>query len=154
MKRLLSAVVVVLLLAVVPAASFAKDTPAQDTSQITPATQDLALLRTMRNAKFIYVTSTDGPQFAPSTLPADQKAIADVQSEIQDWGYYTVVYSPREADMIVVVQSRPSGDLLSVYDAKRTTTTWLWRAEQKGGLATPDLPLVRQLHAALERAGS
>jgi hypothetical protein len=56
--------------------------------------------------------------------------------------------------MIVVVQSRPSGDLLSVYDAKGLTTTWLWRAEQKNGLSTPDMPLLRQFHAALERATS
>jgi len=152
MKRLLATLTILLTFGTLTATSQAQDS--RESTTITPPTQNLSLLRTMRNAKFIYVTSNDGSQFEPSTLPADQKAIAAVQDEIQDWGYYTVVYSPHQADMIVVVQSRPSGDLLSVYDAKGLTTTWLWRAEQKNGLSTPDMPLLRQFHAALERATS
>jgi hypothetical protein len=152
MKRLLATLTILLTFGTLTATSQAQDS--RESTTITPPTQNLSLLRTMRNAKFIYVTSNDGSQFEPSTLPADQKAIAAVQDEIQDWGYYTVVYSPHQADMIVVVQSRPSGDLLSVYDAKGSTATWLWRAEQKNGLSMPDMPLLRQFHAALERATS
>jgi hypothetical protein len=111
-------------------------------------------LTPLKNARFVYVTSFDGPQFSGDLLPADLEAISAVQRAVIDSNHYTVVYSPEQADMILTVQSRPSEDLLAVYDAR----TWpdgayLWRAMQKNGFKG-DTPLYRQLSAALERAGS
>ncbi len=138
MKRLYTIAAAVLLLS---AAALAQQNNAQ-------------FLTPLRNARFVYVTSFDGPQFSGNLLQSDRKAISAVQSAIVETGHYTLVYSPEDADMILAVQSRPSEDLLAVYDAR----TWpdgeyLWRGMQKNGL-TGDAPLYRQLSAALERAGS
>ena len=66
-----------------------------------------------------------------------------------------VVYHPREADMILVVQARPSSDLLAVYQGGRFRTgSYLWRAEAKNGLSGPNPVLVQQLERALEIAGA
>jgi hypothetical protein len=98
------------------------------------------------------VTSYDGPQYSERLLPADRQAIAAVQQAVMDSGHYTVVYIPAEADMIIVVESRPSEDILAVYDAHNWPTgAFLWRAMQKNGLSG-DVPLYKQLSAALERS--
>lgn len=111
-------------------------------------------LGVMRNARYVYVTSYDGPQFSWNLLPQDQTAITAVQNAIQDAGY-VVVYNPRQADMILAVQARPSSDLLAVYDGgPYPTGSYLWRAEAKNGLSGSNPALVRQLEQALERAGA
>src|SRR5215470_13073854 len=68
----------------------------------------------LKNAKYVYVTSYDGSEFSHNVLPEDRQAIVNVQNGIRDWGKYTLVYEPWQADMIVVVQSRGSEDLLAV----------------------------------------
>lgn len=111
-------------------------------------------LGVMRNARYVYVTSYDGPQFSLNLVPEDRTAIAAVQSAIQDAGY-VVVYNPRQADMILAVQARPSSDLLAVYSGgPYRMGTYLWRAEAKNGLSGSNPELVRQLEGALERAGA
>lgn len=110
-------------------------------------------LGVVRNAHYVYVTSYDGPQFSLNLLPEDTSAISAVQSALQDAGY-VVVYSPRQADMILAVQARPSSDLLAVYDGRAFGGTYLWRAEAKHGLSGSDPVLVRQFERALERAGA
>jgi hypothetical protein len=111
-------------------------------------------LGVLRNARYVYVTSYDGPQFSTHLLPDDRAAIAAVQNAIRDDGYM-VVYTPSEADMILAVQARPSSDLLAVYEGGRFRTgTYLWRAEAKNGLAGSDPALVRQLEHALESAAA
>lgn len=108
----------------------------------------------MRNARYVYVTSYDGPQFSLNLLPEDESAIAAVQQAIQKAGY-VVVYNPRQADMVLAVMARPSSDLLAVYEGGRYGTgTYLWRAEAKDGLSGSNPTLVRQLEQALERAGA
>jgi hypothetical protein len=112
-------------------------------------------LGVLRNAQYVYVTSYDGPQFSQELLEEDRAGITATQKALEQSGQFIVVYKPREADMIVVVQSRPSEDVLAVYDRNAWPTgNWLWRASKKGGLSDPDVPLVRQLEAALERASS
>lgn len=111
-----------------------------------------AFLSPLHNAQFVYVTSYSGPQFSANPLPEDRQAIGAVQDALQSWGHYTIVYSPERADMIVVVESRPSEDILAVYD--RTSFrqgAFLWRATAKNGLSTPEMPLVQKLEAALAR---
>ena len=110
-------------------------------------------LSPLKNARFVYVTSYDGSPYSLDLLPADRNAINAVQQAFIDAGHYTVVYSPEQADMIVVVESRPSEDLLAVYDAHSWPSgTYLWRTMQKNGLSG-DVPLYKQLSAALERVG-
>jgi hypothetical protein len=109
----------------------------------------------LRNAQYVYVSSYNGPQFSQNLLAEDRAAIAATQRALEQSGRFFVVYRPWEADMIVVVQSHPSEDVLAVYDRTSWRTgTWLWRASQKGGLSEPEVPLFRQFEAALERAGS
>ena len=38
------------------------------------------------------------------------------QNANQDWGKLTIVYRPSEADIIILVTSRPSEDVMAVYD--------------------------------------
>jgi hypothetical protein len=101
------------------------------------------LPRTLANARFVYVTAYDGDQFDPQLLPDDRVAIARVaiarvaiarvQDAIQKWGKLTVVYRPQDADIILAVESRPSEDVLAVYDAHSgdaqsgPSQTYLWR---------------------------
>ena len=111
-------------------------------------------LGVLRNARYLYVTSYDGPQFSTNLFPADYDAISAVQNALQDSGYI-VVYRPSEADMIVAVQARPSSDLLAVYQGGRFRTgTYLWRGEAKNGLSGSHPMLVQQLERALETAGA
>ena len=106
-------------------------------------------LGTLRNARFVYVTSYDGPQFSRNILPEDRAAISRVQNAVRDWGY-TVVYRPQQADMILAVQSRGSDDTLAVYS--RGFSHYLWRASQKGGFSAETSTLLDELKTDLDRA--
>src|SRR5229473_1781542 len=72
---------------------------------------------TLANARYVYVASYDGDQFNPNLLSDDRDAISAVQSAIQSWGKLRIVYRPSEADIVILVTSRPSEDLMAVYDA-------------------------------------
>ena len=73
----------------------------------------------LANARYVYVASYDGDQFDLNLLPEDREAIGAVQNAIQEWGKLVIVYRPSEADIIILVMSRPSEDVLAVYDATR-----------------------------------
>ncbi len=110
------------------------------------------VLSPFRNARFVYVTSYDGPQFSANLLPEDRQALNRVQDALQKSGHYMIVYRPQDADMIVAVESRPSEDILAVYDRQSWRTgAYLWRAMAKGGLTTSDAPLLQQLEAGLAK---
>lgn len=107
----------------------------------------------LANARYVYVTSYDGNQWNPNILPDDRQAIANVQSAIQQWGKYILVYRPQEADIILAVQSRPSEDVLAVYDARAPrSATYLWRVMGRQGLQKGETPLVTDLQKAVEQA--
>ena len=106
---------------------------------------------TLRNARYVYVTSYDGNEFNPNLLPEDRDAIINVQDALKQWGKYVVVYRPQDADMILVVQSRGSEDLLAVYDPQMPGT-YLWRVMGRNGLQKGETPLVSQLKTAVEQA--
>ena len=109
--------------------------------------------KTLINARYVYVTSYDGDQYSPQLLPDDREAISAVQEAIQKWGRYMVVYRPENADIVIVVQSRPSEDVLAVYDARLwPENTYLWRVMGRGGLQQGETPLVSQLQSAVEQA--
>src|ERR1700704_1886135 len=70
---------------------------------------------TLANARYVYVASYDGDQFDQDLLPEDRNAISAVQDAIHKWDKLTIVYRPSDADIIILVTSRPSEDLLAVY---------------------------------------
>ena len=104
---------------------------------------------TLANARFVYVASYDGDQFAPDLLPEDRMAIDTVQNAIQSWGKLLVVYQPRQADIIILVSSRPSEDLMAVYDVPMRSN-FLWRVMGRGGLQANEAPLVTQFEKGFE----
>jgi len=108
---------------------------------------------TLVNARYVYVTSYDGEQFDPSLLPEDRKAIGTVQDAMQKWGKFIVVYEPRQADIVLMVTSRPSEDILAVYDAHGwPRNQYLWRMMARSGLQPSETPLITNLEKAFEQA--
>lgn len=107
---------------------------------------------TIANARFVYVTSYDGGQYNQSLLPEDRQAISSVQDSIQKWGRLVVVYRPQDADVVLVVQSRPSEDLLALYDAHQwPRSTYLWRTMSRDGLQKGETPLVTEFEKNFDR---
>ena len=105
----------------------------------------------LANARYAYVASYDGDQFDPNLLPEDREAIGSVQSAIQSWGKLTLVYRASEADIIILVTSRPSEDLLAVYDGHQGPSgNYLWRVMGRDGLETGETPLVTQFEKGFE----
>jgi hypothetical protein len=102
----------------------------------------------LANASYVYVASYDGDQFNQNLLPEDREAISAVQDAIQKWGKLTLVYQPSQADIIILVTSRPSEDLLAVYDGHGPRGTYLWRVMGRDGLQSGETPLVTQFEKA------
>jgi hypothetical protein len=105
---------------------------------------------TLANARYVYVASYDGDQFNPNLLPEDRNAISAVQDAIQNWGKLTLVYRPSEADIIILVTSRPSEDVMAVYDGHGPRGNYLWRVMGRDGLASGETPLVTQFEQGFE----
>jgi hypothetical protein len=117
------------------------------------ARKDVPLLpKTLRNARYVYVTSYDGDQFNPNLLPEDRAAISAVQDAIQKWGKLVLVYKPDEADIILRVQSRPSEDVLAVYDGHQDRDQYLWRVMARSGLQKNEMPLLSEFQQAFEQS--
>ena len=113
------------------------------------------------SARFVYVTTYDGPPWSWSSvmLPEDRQAVGDVEDALRTWGRYIVVYRPEVADIILVVQKRPTEDILAVYEARQVyhgkqvaSSIPLWRGMMVGGLASKELPLVTSFRKAVEAA--
>ena len=117
-----------------------------------PNTKDVpAFPGTLANARYVYVASYDGDQFDPNLIPEDRNAISVVQSAIQNWGKLTLVYRASEADIIILVTSRPSEDLMAVYDAHQGPSgTFVWRVMGRDGLQSGETPLVTQFEKGFE----
>ena len=104
---------------------------------------------TLANARYVYVASYDGDQFDPNLFYEDRDAINAVQNAIQNWGKLIIVYQPSQADIIILVTSRPSEDVMAVYDAG-PTGSYLWRVMGRGGLQAGETPLVTQFEKGFE----
>jgi hypothetical protein len=105
----------------------------------------------LANGRYVYVASYDGDQFNPNLLPEDRAAIGSVQTAIQSWGKLTLVYRPSEADITILVTSRPSEDVLAVYDAHQGLNgNFLWRVMGRDGLQSGETPLVTQFEKGFE----
>jgi hypothetical protein len=141
MKRFFS---VVAILTVMSAASAAA-APAPNNAKVP------AFPGTLANARFVYVASYDGDQFGPNVLPEDREAIGAVQNAIQNWGKLTIVYRASEADITILVTSRPSEDVMAVYDAHQGSNgSYLWRVMGRDGLQSGETPLVTQFEKGFE----
>jgi hypothetical protein len=106
---------------------------------------------TLANARYVYVASYDGDQFDTNLLPEDRSAIGAVQDAIQAWGKLTLVYQPSQADIIILVTSRPSEDVMAVYDGHQGTGGgYLWRVMGRDGLASGETPLVTQFEKGFD----
>ena len=112
--------------------------------------------KTLTNAQYVYVTSYDGDEFNPNLWPEDRQAIATVQEALQKSGKFIVVYRPREAEMVLMVQSRPSEDVLAAYDARGwpRNGTYLWRVMGPNGLQKGEAPLFTEFLQAFNKAAS
>ncbi|MBZ5573385.1 MAG: hypothetical protein LAO09_16075 [Acidobacteriia bacterium] len=128
------------------AAAAALARPTYDETRVQP------FPKTLINARYVYVASYDGDQFNASVSPDDRAAIGNVQAALRQWGRYMIVNHPQEADMILLVQSRPSEDVVAVYDAHVPGAIYLWRAMGRDGLKNDQAPLVQQLRQAVEAA--
>ena len=141
-----SAILVVLL-----AATFALAAPKSSKSNAAQSVP--AFPGTLVNARYVYVTSYDGDQFNPNLLPDDRAAIGVVQDAMQKWGKFILVYDPHQADIVLMVTSRPSEDVLAVYDAHGwLQNQYLWRMMGRSGLQSGEAPLVTNLEKAFEQA--
>jgi predicted Zn-dependent protease len=105
---------------------------------------------TLANARYVYVAAYDGDQFDPNLLPEDREAIGAVQNAIQNWGKLTIVYQPSQADIIILVTSRPSEDVMAVYDGHGSRGNYLWRVMGRDGLASGETPLVTQFEKGFD----
>jgi hypothetical protein len=135
-KRIVATMILCLILLGVAAAS-TKSTP--------------PIPRILANARFVYVTAYDGDEFNSNLLPDDRAAIARVQDAIQKWGKLVLVYKPEDADIILAVESRPSEDVLAVYDAKSPGQTYLWRVMGRSGLQKGETPLMTEFQNAWKK---
>jgi hypothetical protein len=126
---------------------------AQKAPKANPPQNVPAFPGTLVNARFVYVTSYDGDQFDPNLSPEDRGAISTVQDAMQKWGKFILVYEPHQADIILMVMSRASEDVLAVYDGHGwPQNQYLWRMMGRGGLQPSEAPLVTDLEKAFEQA--
>jgi hypothetical protein len=122
-------------------------------AKVSPPQNVPAFPGTLTNARYVYVTSYDGDQFNPNLLSEDREAIGTVQDAMQKWGKFILVYEPRQADIVLMVTSRPSEDILAVYDAHGwPQNQYLWRMMGRGGLQPGEARLVTNLEKAFEQA--
>jgi hypothetical protein len=106
---------------------------------------------TLANARYVYVASYDGDQFDTNLILEDRNAISAVQNAIQTWGKLTLVYQPSDADIIILVTSRPSEDVMAVYDGHQGAGgSYLWRVMGRDGLASGETPLVTQFEKGFD----
>ena len=110
------------------------------------------LSKTLNNARYIYVAAYDGDQFNPNLLPDDRQAIGAVQDAIQKSGQFILVYQRSQADIVLLVQSRPSEDVLAVYDGHGLRDQYLWRVMGRNGLQQGETPLVTEFLQAFDKA--
>jgi hypothetical protein len=141
-------VVIILLLVLAASFTWAAPKPSKTSPQSVPPFPG-----TLVNSRYVYVTSYDGDQFDINLLPEDRQAIGTVQDALQKWGKFTLVYEPYQADIVLMVTSRPTEDVLAVYDAHGwPQNQYLWRMMGRSGLQQGEAPLVTNLEKAFDRA--
>ena len=120
------------------------------TAALSKPRSEQVMPRLVAQARFVYVTTYDGPSWSANVLPEDREAVSDVQDALRKWGKYIVVYDARQADVILAVQRRGSEDVLAVYQSGSSNP--LWRGMAQGGLDSEEMPLFTDFRNAVERA--
>ena len=69
-------------------------------------------------SQFVHVTSMTGDEFNISTYPEDRAAIETVRDALREWGRYTLVSKPEDAELIFNVRA---GRQLEAGGGVRTT---------------------------------
>jgi hypothetical protein len=64
-----------------------------------------AISAVVKNASYVMVTTYSGDVFSPDVTPDDRHAVQNVQSAIEKWGRYKLVYNRGEADLVLVVRT-------------------------------------------------
>src|SRR5215469_13591587 len=64
-----------------------------------------AILAVIKNATYVYVMAYSGDVFSPDVTPDDRHAVQNVQSAIEKWGRYKVVYNRGESEIVLVVRT-------------------------------------------------
>ena len=136
-----------------------------------------AIPAVIKSATYVYVTTYWGDVFSPNVTPDDRHAVQNVQSAIEKWGRYKLVYNRREADLVLVVRT---GRLAEVKGGVQVSTTHgsaesvggevgdpqdtlevyvasqgingppLWRGRALDGLKAPEMRLVQELRSKVD----
>ena len=130
----------------------------------------------VKNATYVYVMAYSGDVFSPEVTPDDRHAVQNVQSAIEKWGRYRLVYNRAEADLVLVVRTgrvaevkggvqvgthgsaKSIGgevgdphDTLEVYmSSEGANGPPLWRGRAHDGLKAPEMRLVQELRSKVE----
>ena len=87
-------------------------------------------------------------------FPKIGRRSAQSRTPFRSWGKLTLVYQPSQADiiiLIILVTSRPSEDVMAVYDGHQGTKgNYLWRVMGRDGLASGETPLVTQFEKGFD----
>ena len=107
----------------------------------------------LATARTVYVGPYQGNSFTRTMTREDQVAVGAVQDALRKWGKLMVVPRANGADIVILVTSRPSEDVLDVYDGHQFPTgNYLWRVSAASGLQAGETPLVTQFEKAFEDA--
>ncbi len=55
-------------------------------------------------ARYVYVTAMAGNQFNPLLRSEDRQAVSNIETAVQKWRRYRLVFDPREADFTILVR--------------------------------------------------
>lgn len=100
-------------------------------------------------AQTVYVGPYESTPSARITRE-DQVAVGAVQESLRKWGKLMVVPRANGADVVILVTSRPSEDVLDVFNGHQLTGSPLWRVSSRDGLQPGETPLVTQFETAFE----
>jgi hypothetical protein len=115
------------------------------------ATKVSPLPGVLASARTVYVGPYQGNQSIRTMTREDQVAVGAVQDALRKWGKLMVVPRANGADIVILVTSRPSEDVLDVYDGHQFPSgNYLWRVTATGGLQAGETPLVTQFENAFE----
>jgi hypothetical protein len=73
------------------------------------AKKDALLSKLFCQAQYVYVEAYEGDALNPNVAPEDRGAVDAVEQRIERWGRYTLVYEPRQADLVWVVWKERKG---------------------------------------------
>lgn len=134
--------------------------PAEETGRKLP---ELVL-----RAQYVMVVAQREAEMGSRPDVEDYRVVADTEAAIRKWGRYKLVFQKEFADLIISVrrspavsragggpgsrEAAPQGDILTVFNARTggVDSPPLWRKAQAGGLAVPNMPLLKMFREEVE----